>query len=105
MLKYSEDKMAETAMKYNELNTRKKRIENESKSLADDLRKGMAEHKLSKGWFGDFEVTITEVSPSPVADVDKMKADGIFTKYSKMKNGYSTLSVKYSKAPEDGLPF
>jgi hypothetical protein len=71
----------------------KKQLEDKLKKLEIDLKKQLNENKIEDATFGNIRVILTHVSATMICDGDKLKKDGLFEKYSKVKNGYDKLEL------------
>ena len=61
--------------------------------LKESIKEYMQTNNLSIIESTNGKAVFSEVAPTKIADTAKMKEDGIFDKYSKIKNGYTTLKV------------
>lgn len=93
MLKIADADMAAMAEELLGLDASKKKIESRMEVLKSSLKNGMSERSSTNAVFGGVVVTVTKVAGTLTPDVDKMKEDGIYVKYSKPKAGYTKLSV------------
>lgn len=81
------------AKKIYEAREAKKQLENNLKKLETDLKKQLNENEIQDVTFGNVRVILTHVSATMICDSDKLKKDGLFEKYSKVKNGYDKLEL------------
>ena len=93
IIKHSSDEMTEVAGKYYELKARKKAIDEAIKEFEAILKSGMEERGSTKVLFGDFDVLLKKVAGSYTVDSEKLRADGLYEKYSKPKAGYTQIVV------------
>ena len=111
MVKYADDVMAQAAQRQVEIKKKKKELEDMLVQNEKVLKEGMEERHTLCQQFGDNVVSIVKVAESLTVDSAKLKADGLYDKYSKKKAGYSQVRVtpesEMSKKPvkNDGAPF
>lgn len=70
-----------------------KAAEAELKELKASLKNAMNEESITSDVVGRYQVVLKHIAPTRIVDSSKLKADGLFEKYSKDKAGYDTLSV------------
>ena len=76
-----------------ELKNEKERIEKELKAAEATVKAKMNEEHVLSDLIGKYTVEITKVAESRTVDTAKLKADGLYDKYSKPKAGYDVLKV------------
>ncbi len=64
------------------------------KSMKDKLKSEFEKHGMTELSAGGLSAVIKVVPETKIADTDAMKAAGIFDQYSKIKNGYTSLTIK-----------
>ena len=75
-------------------------LQKKSKRLEDELKKMMEEGSVCEFNAGSLNVTLKKIQETKIADVDALKAAGIFDQYSKTKKGYTSLTIKEIKTQE-----
>ena len=93
MNKEAEKVVEPIAKKVFDLRAQKKAIEDELKACEQELKGKMNEIGVSADRIGDYYCEIQKIAASKIADVVRLKADGLFEKYSKDKAGYDKLLV------------
>ena len=69
----------------------------EVKRMKDDLKSEFEKQGMTEFSAGGLSAFIKVVPETKIADVDAMKAAGIFDDYSKTKKGYTSLTIKEVK--------
>ena len=77
-----------------ELKKVKARTEAELKTAEADVKEALKMNGALKGTCGRFWYELTSVAGGLTVDTDKLKADGLFERYSKPKAGYDKLTIK-----------
>lgn len=78
----------------------KKKIEQlqaESKELETKLKSYMSTNAINEMEAENLLVTLKNCPETFIADTEALKRDGIFDKYSKIKKGYVSLTIKEKK--------
>lgn len=70
------------------------------KDLKERIKKDLKEKEIMQCLVGDYAIIIKDIPETKIADTDAMKAAGIFDEYSKLKAGYTSVSVKLSTSIE-----
>ena len=70
-----------------------KNLQDAVNSMEKEIRKEMQKLKLTEIHNPAYSVVLKKVQPSLIADIERMRADGIFEKYSKTKAGYTSLII------------
>lgn len=97
MTKEAEMKIALEAEKVFKLRAQKKSIEEELEVFEKDLKADLAGNGISSGVYNGYFVELQKIAASRTVDTVKLKADGLYDKYSKVKAGYDKLSVKQAQ--------
>ena len=93
MTKEAESIIEPLAAKVFDLRAQKKAVEDELKACEQDLKNMMNEIGVSADRVGEYYCEIQKIAASKIVDTFKLKADGLFEKYSKDKAGYDKLLV------------
>jgi intracellular sulfur oxidation DsrE/DsrF family protein len=72
-------------------------LDKKSKELENQLKKMMEEGSICEFNAGSLNVTLKKIQESLIPDVDALKAAGVFDQYSKIKKGYTSLTIKEIK--------
>lgn len=70
------------------------------KDLKERIKKDLKEKEIMQCLVGDYAIILKDVPETKIADADVMKAAGIFDEYSKLKAGYTSVSVKLATSIE-----
>ena len=70
----------------------------EVKSMKDELKTEFENQSMTEFTAGGLTAVLKYIPETKIADTDALKAAGIFDEYSKIKKGYTALTVKEAKA-------
>lgn len=98
MTKIADDAMSSLAKEFLELGAAKKGIDDRIEEVKKSLKQGMEERSSVEAVFDGNKVSIVKVAGSVTVDSEKLKADGLYDKYSKLKAGYTQVKVAPYKA-------
>lgn len=93
IIKHADDEMALKAAELVDLKAAKKGIEDRISKIESTLKEGMEERSATEVVFGQNLVSYVKVAESRTVDSAKLKADGLYDRYSKPKAGYTQVKV------------
>lgn len=93
MIKIADADMASFAEELASLKASKKGIEERISKVESALKEGMEERSATEAVFGSSRVSIVKVAETRTVDTAKLKADGLYDRYSKPKAGYTQVKV------------
>ena len=93
IIKHADDEMALKAAELVDLKAAKKSIDDRIKETEKILKDGMEERSSTEAVFGANTVSYIKVAESRTVDTDRLKADGLYDRYSKPKAGYTQVKV------------
>ena len=75
-------------------------LDKKSKLLEKKLKEMMEESSICEFNADNINVVLKRIPETLIADTDALRAAGIFDQYSKIKKGYTSLTVKEVKEPK-----
>lgn len=94
MTKEAEAIIEPLAAKVFALRAQKKALENDLSAFEKKLRETIGKFGFTVGTAGSYHCELQKVAGNKIVDADKLRADGLFEKYSKVTAGYEKLLVK-----------